>query len=154
MLFPLLCGVSFRKTQNKTNAPGYFKNPKMNPAQCCSQVDLGKQLLCSKPLPLHPSPSPPSSCWSCGLCLTLAVVSTGTDSQPISKKFQLRGEHLTYRESGQEAGSCYLKMGAFILSQIKLNCKNISFCSVTLSRVGLMMIGTRAHLGLGSIRVR
>lgn len=82
------------------------------------------------------------------------MVSTGTDCQPISKKFQLRDEHLTCRESGQEAVSCYLKMGGFILSQIKLNCRNISFCSVTLSRVVLMMIGTQAHFGLGNMRVR
>ena len=124
MFFPLLCSVSLRKTQNNMNSPGYFKNPKMNPAQCCSQVDLRELLLDSQPHSLHASPSPPSS-WSCGFCLTLPMVSTGSDSKPISKKFQLRGEHLTCRESEQKAVSCYLKVEAFILGQMKLNCKNI-----------------------------
>ena len=124
MFFPLLCGVSLRKTQNNTNTPGYFKNRKMNPAQCYRQVDLGELLLGTQSHPLQASPSPPSS-WSCDFCLTLPVVSTGSDSKPISKKFQLRGEHLTCRESEQRAVSCYLKVEAFILSQMKLNCKNI-----------------------------
>ena len=124
MFFPLLCGVSLRKTQNNTNTPEYFKNLKMNPAQCYSQVDLGELLLGTKPHPLQASPSPPSS-WSCDFCLTLPVLSTGSDSKPISKKFQLRGEHLNCRESEQRAVSCYLKVEAFILSQMKLNCKNI-----------------------------
>ena len=101
MFFPLLCGVSLRKTQNNTNTPEYFKNRKMNPAQCYSQVDLGELLLGTQPHPLQASPSPPSS-WSCDFCLTLPVLSTGSDSKPISKKFQLRGEHLNCRESARK----------------------------------------------------
>ena len=72
-----------------------------------SQVDLGELLLGTQPHPLDAPPSPPSS-WSCGFCLTLPVVSPGSDSKPISKKFQLRGEHLSCRESEQRAVSCYL----------------------------------------------